>query len=140
MQGGSVELGMNLWHGLGAAASLTGTHAGSIGSDGIPLSILAFTIGPRYRWHAGHRLSLYGEGLFGVAHGFDSQFPVTGSTFKSSSNSFAVQLGAGIDYRLTRHLGIRPLEAAWIHTQFPNTTDDEQNTLRLGAGLVFRIH
>jgi hypothetical protein len=138
MQGGSIELGTNTWRGLGIAADVTGTHARAIGGTTIPLSIVTTMFGPRYRWHADHRLSIYGEGLIGEANGFQSLFPsVTGA--QTSANSLAAQAGGGIDYRISRHVAIRAVEAAWQHTQLPNGTDNIQNGLRLGAGIVVRF-
>lgn len=40
MQGGSIELGTNVWRGWGVAADVTGTHNGSVGSSGLPLSLV----------------------------------------------------------------------------------------------------
>ena len=138
MQGGSIELGANVWHGWGIAADVTGTHASSIGSGGVPLSLVTTTFGPRYRWHADHRLSVYGQGLIGEANGFHSLFPTPFGS-QSSANSLAVQVGGGVDCRLSSHFAIRVIDAAWLRTQLPNSTDDVQNTLRLGAGIVMRF-
>lgn len=138
MQGGSIELGTNTWRGLGIAANVTGTHASAIDGTTIPLSIVTTTFGPRYRWHADHRVSIYGEGLIGEANGFKSLFPtVTGS--QTSANGLAAQAGGGLDYRLSRHVAVRAVEAAWQHTQLPNGTNNIQNDLRLGAGIVVRF-
>lgn len=138
MQGGSIELGTNTWRGLGIAANVSGTHTGAIGATTIPLSIVTTTFGPRYRWHADHRLSTYGEGLIGEANGFKSLFPtITGA--QTSANSFASQAGGGLDYRVSQHIAVRAVEAAWQHTQLPNGTNNVQNDLRLGAGLILRF-
>jgi Outer membrane protein beta-barrel domain len=138
MQGGSIELGTNSWHGLGIAANVSGTHTGAMGGTTIPLSIVTATFGPRYRWHADHRLSIYGEGLIGEANGFKSLFPtVTGS--QTSANGLAAQAGGGLDFRLSRHVAVRVAEAAWQHTQLPNGTNNVQNDLRLGAGILLRF-
>jgi len=138
MQGGSIELGANVWRGWGIAADVTGVHAGSIGTSGLPLSLVTTTFGPRYRWHADRRLSLYGQGLIGEANGFRSIFPArTGQ--QPEANGFASQVGGGIDYRLSDRFAIRALDAAWLRTQLPNSTDNVQNTLRLGAGIVLRF-
>jgi hypothetical protein len=75
MQGGSIELGANVWRGWGIAADLTGVHTGSIGSSSLPLSLVTITFGPRYRWHSDRRLSLFGQGIIGEANGFGSLFP-----------------------------------------------------------------
>lgn len=138
LQGGSIELGANVYRGWGIAANVTGTHTGSIGASGVPLSLVTATFGPRYRWHADRRVSLYGEGLIGEANGFHSVFPATAGS-QPDANGFAVQVGGGIDWRLTNHLAVRALDAAWSRTQLPNSTDNVQNVLRLGAGVVWRF-
>jgi len=138
MQGGSIELGTNSWRGWGIAANVSGTHTGAVGETSIPLSIVTATFGPRYRWHADHRVSIYCEGLIGEANGFKSLFPtVTGS--QTSANGLAAQAGGGLDYRLSQHVAIRAVEAAWQHTQLPNGRNNIQNDLRLGAGIIVRF-
>lgn len=135
MQGGSIELGANVWHGVGIAADVTGTHTDSVGSSGIPLSLVTVTFGPRYRWHAAHRIAIYGEGLIGEANSFRSLLPGK----QTEADSFASQVGGGIDYRVSDRFAIRVLDAAWLRTQVPNGTSNVQDTLRLGAGMVLRF-
>lgn len=135
--GGSVEVGVDALHGLGIAANISGVRSASIGSGGVPLALVTETFGPRYRWHDGHRLSLYGEGLVGEVNGFHSLFPST-SGAQTSTTALASQLGGGSDLRLGHPLGLR-LSAAWERTQLPNSRDNVQNNLRLGAGLVLRF-
>jgi hypothetical protein len=138
MEGGSIELGANISHGWGIAADVIGTHAGSIGTSGLALSQVTTTFGPRYRWHAGHRLSLYGEGLVGEANGFRSIFP-TNSGSQSGANSLATQVGGGMDYSISGRFAVRVFDAAWSRTQLPNSTDNVQNNLLLGSGVVLRF-
>lgn len=135
MEGGSIELGANVWRGLGIAANVSGAHTSAVGRTNIPLSLVTVAFGPRYRWHANHRISIYGEGLVGEAHGFNSLFPAMTAS-RAKANGFAAQAGGGLDYHLSQHIAIRAVEAAWQHTQLPNGTNDVQTTLRLGAGLV----
>jgi outer membrane immunogenic protein len=138
LEGGSIELGANVWHGVGIAASIRGTHSGSIGSSGIPISLVTVTFGPRYRWHADHKLSAFGQGLVGEANGFSSFFP-TPAGGQSDANGLATELGGGLDYRLSNRFAARVLEVAWARTQLPNATDNTQNNLRVGAGFVLRF-
>jgi hypothetical protein len=138
MQGGSIELGANLWRGWAIAADVTGTYTGSIGTSGLQLSLITTTFGPRYRWHAARHLSLYGQGLIGEANGFHSIFPATAGS-QPGANGFAAQVGGGIDYRLSDRFAFRVLDAAWLRTQLPNSTDNAENNLRLGAGAVLRF-
>jgi Outer membrane protein beta-barrel domain len=137
-QGGSIELGANVGNGWGIAANITGTHAGSIGASGLPLSQVTTTFGPRYRWHADRRLSLYGEGLIGEVNGFRSIFPTSGGS-QPDANGLATQVGGGVDYKLSGRFAIRVFDAAWLRTQLPNSTDNVQNNLCLSAGAVLRF-
>ena len=83
-------------------------------------------------------VAIFGQGLLGQAWGFDSYFPTASGAIRSD-NSLALQVGGGLDLSFTRHFGIRVLQADWLRTQLPNGTTDVQNTLRLGAGIVFRL-
>jgi opacity protein-like surface antigen len=138
MQGGSVELGTDVWKGFGVAVDVTGTHTESVGTGGVPLSLVTSTFGPRYRWRPAGKISPYGQALLGIANGFDSVFPGPAGA-QESSTSLALQLSGGVDYRLSDHFAIRVLDAGWLRTQLPNSANNVQNTLRLGAGLVVRF-
>jgi hypothetical protein len=138
MQGGSIELGANVWRGLGITADVTGTYTSSIGSSNLPLSLVTTTFGPRYLWHADRRVSLYVQGLVGEANGFRSIFPATAGS-QPDANGFAAQVGGGVDYRLSDRFAMRILDAGWVRTQLPNSSDNVQNTLRFSAGIVLRV-
>jgi len=138
LQGGSAELGFNFAHGFGIAGVYSDAHANSIGNSNVPLTLAFVGVGPRYRWHADRRISAYAEGLVGVATGSDSLFPVNNSLV-SSASSYGQQIGGGIDYRVTNAFAIRALDVAYLRTTLPNATNGEQNTLRIGAGLVLRF-
>lgn len=64
----------------------------------------------------------------------------TSSTgLNSTGDSFALQVGGGINLPLWNHFAVRALDAEWLRTQLPNGTTDVQNNLRLGTGLVYRF-
>ena len=138
MEGGSAEVGFNIRHGLGLAADYTGTYTSSIGSSGVSLTLSVIAFGPRYRWHAKKKVSVYGETLFGYANGSDSTFPVASGSV-STASSFALQLNGGLDYRLSSRFAVRALDIGYLRTTLPNAADNVQNTLHLGAGLVFHF-
>lgn len=71
------------------------------------------------------------------ADGFYGLYPAPGRAL-TSSNSFAVQTGGGVDVGISRHLAVRLFQADWLRTQLPNSTTNVQNNLRLAAGIVFR--
>ncbi len=143
-QGGSVELSTQTYHGLGIAANITGTEVGSAANSGVGLDMLTTTFGPRYTWYkptgAARKRSLaaFGQGLIGEAHGWNSYFPSTSGS-QTSYNSFAVQVGGGVDIDLSRHFAVRAIQADWLRTQFPNSTTNVQNSFHLAAGIVLRF-
>lgn len=136
MQGSSVQMESALSRRWGVVTDVAGLHARSIG-PGVGLDLITATAGPRFTlsW-PGWRVTVFGEGLIGEAHGMDSLFP-KGESSVSSANSLAVQLGGGADLWITPRVRLRPLQANWVRTQFPNSTTNVQNSLRLGAGVVY---
>jgi hypothetical protein len=143
LNGGSGNFAMTLFHGLGVAADLTGEHASDIGT-GIDLDKVMFAVGPRYTYGlkvpAGKRpgIAVYGEGLFGGIHGFNTTFPSsTGTT--GAASSFATQFGGGLDLRFAKHIGIRAVEADYVRSTLPNNAGNVQNDLRLAGGISFHF-
>lgn len=138
MEGGSFEMGARLYKGLGIAMNLTGAHGNSIGTSGIPISMITTTFGPRYRFTTKSRWSPYGEVLVGESNVFHSLVP-TPFGAQPEGNSLALHIGGGLDYNFRRRYAVRVLDASWIYTQIPNSTNNIQNSLRIGAGFVVRF-
>ena len=136
--GGFIEGAYAFRYWLRAAAEVTGNRSSNIGPLGQNLTLMTYTAGPQVALHAG-RFEPYAQALFGAAHASDSYFP-SSTSYSTSATSFAYQAGGGIDYTLTRHIGIKVIEAQYLHTGFPNGTNGAQNHLMLGAGIVFRLH
>jgi hypothetical protein len=147
MQGGAVEMGTRLYRGLGVAVRVEGDHAGASTTTAEPLSLVTAVFGPRYTFEPrSRRYAIFAEALAGESNGFHSLFsegsgPVgsvnAGTT--SSANALAVDVGGGLDVRLNRHFALRLFRASYLRTQFPNTTTNVQNSLSLGAGIVWRL-
>ena len=143
LNGGSSNFAITLFHGLGIAANLTGEHASNI-EAGLDLDKVMYAFGPRYTYSlkrpAGKRpgIAVYGEGLFGGAHGFNTIFPSSTGT-AGAANSFAMQFGGGLDLRFAKHIGIRAVEADYVRSTLPNNAGNVQNDLRLAAGISFHF-
>jgi len=139
MQGGSVQVQARFWHGLGAVADVAGLHTANVNGTSTGLDLITATFGPRYTWSpTHHRIAFFGHVLAGEAHGMNSIFP-SGTSFNSSGDSLALQIGGGINLPLTRRFSARAFDANWLRTQLPNATTNVQNNLRLGAGIVYRF-
>jgi hypothetical protein len=147
MEGGAVELGVPLYHSLGIAVRSEGLHSGASSTATEPLSLLTAVLGPRFTLEAhNQRYALFGEGLAGIADGFNSLFPVRSGPVSSAnagtiSNaiSLALDIGGGVDVRLNHHLAVRAIRVSYLRTQLPNTTSNTQNNLSCSAGIVFNF-
>jgi len=120
-------------------ADIAGAHASNVQSSGVGLDLVTATFGPRYTWSPAHRkFEIFGQGLAGQAWGFNSVFPNrTGAT--TNSSGLAVKAGGGINLRMKPHYALRLFEADYLRTQLPNSTNNAQNNLQLGAGVMFRF-
>jgi hypothetical protein len=146
-QGGSFDAAVPLFRGLAAAATLIGDHKTDL-TPGVDLSKIAFMAGPRYtldihRWTGHflgvkHGLSIFGEGLFGGAHGFDAGFPDSSGAF-STENALSMQFGGGLNMRVANRFGVRAIEVDYVRTSFRNFASDSQNDLRLAFGVTYHV-
>lgn len=138
LNGGYFSTSVAIKYWLHVEGEVTGSHSTNIGPLGQGLNLLTYTGGPQLVLHPG-RFEPHAQVLFGGAHGFDSYFPSTNS-YSASANSFALQTGGGLDYILSRRIGIRAIEVQYLHTGFPNGVDGKQNHLMIGAGITLRLH
>jgi opacity protein-like surface antigen len=85
-----------------------------------------YMFGPRVTYRSYGALTPYAHVLFGGQHlGF------TGGT----SNSFAMGLGGGADYKLTEHVALRLIQVEYLYTHYAGT---RQNNARIESGIVYR--
>lgn len=102
-----------------------------------------YLFGPRFS-HRGERWTPFASALFGAARmSVDSSAPIAGSSnfFNNTlhANAFATAFGAGFDYKLSKRVAWRVVQAEYLITKFKDGNDDFQNNLRLATGLVFRF-
>jgi hypothetical protein len=144
MNGGNTEAAFHAYRALSAVVDLTGERVGSIGSTpGAGLSLVSITAGPRFSSRfRGEKLSRYTpfvQGLVGTAHGFDSLFPNANGSAYGAASALAALAGGGLDLTVKRHIAIQAIQADYLRTQLPNAAGNQQNLLRVSAGIVFRI-
>lgn len=148
MQGGSINGAVAAFRGLSVVASMTGERASEV-APGVDVNKIDFMAGPRYtlyttrwtnRWLGSQRgTNVFGEALFGEAHGFSSLFPTPGGGSKSSANSLSMQFGGGLNLGLSKGFGIRALEVDYVRTTLPNGVGNLQNDLRLSIGVSYHF-
>jgi opacity protein-like surface antigen len=140
LHGGSASAAYNFNSWLSGVADFGGYNNGNILGTGASGTISTYLFGPRVsyrRLRHFHKVTPFGQVLFGVAHANSSAFGTT-----SSQNGFAMTAGGGVDYKLFDHFAIRPVQAEYLLTRFGVGTvagTQTQNNLRLSTGFVFRF-
>jgi hypothetical protein len=141
LQGVAADASQPVYRGLALAGDFTFGHSGNTGGAGSALDVVTIVAGPRFTWKMpAHKLrpALFGEALFGVAHGFNSIFPEGAST-PSSASSFALMTGGGVDLPVSRWAGIRLLQVDYVRSTLPNGGANVQNSFRIAAGVNFTL-
>lgn len=106
---------------------------------GIDDKALTYLFGPRFNWRHS-RLSPYAQFLFGGGYAWSGPNSRT-------QNAFATAAGGGLDYNLTKHIAIKPIQVEYVMTQFDSASlggstkgfGSHQNDVRYSAGVVFRF-
>jgi outer membrane immunogenic protein len=137
MNGGSGSFAFHFNSKFAGVADIGAVHAGNVDSTGFDLTLTSFLFGPRIS----HRLLKtrfvpYGQVLVGAVHATGGLASITGGT---SSTNFAATVGGGLDFNLSRHIAIRPVQVEYYVTTLPNRVNDHQNNLRVNSGLVFHF-
>ena len=139
MAGGTGEISYPVLRNFSAVAEVAGHSTGSVPGFNVGLSLVSGIGGLRMRWPNHTRFQPFGQVLFGGVHGFDSYFPApVGKPPTSYDTSFAMAVGGGLDVAVSRHIWIRALKADYNYSSLRNLQGDNQNQLRIGAGILFR--
>jgi len=122
------------WSLVADISAQTGTGAPTAGSS---LTLVSYLAGARYRipqpWFEGkHKPEPFAQLLLGAAHAGGGVAGVADESY-----NFAARIGGGVDVPLNSRFALRVVQLDYYLTTFANSTNDHQNNLLLGAGIVF---
>src|SRR5580692_5687082 len=129
--GGQIEYNVNRW--LGAVGDLGGFLATSSGNGAFAGAGFTYLFGPRVNFRRG-RVTPFAQILFGGVRTTDGIAQSTGT-----ENNFAMTAGGGIDFKVSRHVSFRPVQAEYFMTKIPDGLNNRQDNFRFGGGVVFRF-
>ena len=129
--GGQLEYNANRW--LGVVGDLGGFYATSSGNGSFAGGVFTYLLGPRVNFRRG-KVTPFVQTLFGGVHTTDGIAPSTGA-----QDHFAMTAGGGIDFKVSRHVSVRPIQAEYFMTKIPDGLNNRQDNLRIGAGIVVRF-
>jgi len=147
LQGGSGSLAYNLNNWFGLAADFGGSKISSINVSGAPSvnvnsTLFTYVFGPRFSYRGYKKVTPFAQVLVGGAHITD--VTSAGVTLAKGENAFAMTVGGGLDWNVTKLVAIRVGQVEYALTKFSNPfsltgASGTQNNLRVSAGIVFRL-
>jgi hypothetical protein len=142
LNGGNVSGAFYVNNWLGLVGDLGLYHQGNIAATGFSLTFSSYQFGPRLRLRNHTRLTPFGQFLLGAGHAGGTLYTRSlGSSMPplGTNNGFVLTAGGGVDWRLSSRIGIRLVQAEYLHSQFRNGSGNgnRQNNLSLSTGVVF---
>jgi len=138
MYGGGGWLGHNVTSNLAAVGEVSSERASKVGGNLAGLTLTSFIVGPRYSWHHANRVVPFAQLLVGGAHTSGGLTSGT-SGLTGSENAFAMTLGGGVDVLLRSRVTLRAVQVDYDLTGFANGEKNNQNSIRVGTGIVFNL-
>jgi opacity protein-like surface antigen len=110
------------------------------------LSLYNFTAGPQLRFPSHSKFTPFVQGLAGFARrNLSETIAATSTTFSDNKTSFALNLGGGVDYKLSNRFAWRIFQADYnpifLRARTVNTTAIPNHTLngfRFSTGIVIK--
>jgi outer membrane immunogenic protein len=138
LNGGDISASVRLLPRLSAVVDVSLEHSNDVLKSGSSLALSSYMAGPRFRLlrsgnHSAHTPEPFAQILVGAAHAGGGA-----AGAGDRSNVFTARVGAGMDVRLAGGLAARLFQVDYYLTDFANSTNNHQNNLLLGAGLVYR--
>lgn len=92
---------------------------------------ISYLFGPRVNFRRG-KLTPFAQALLSAVWASDA-------IVLGSKTAFGTAAGGGLDVTLSRHVVLRPIQAEYFLTKFPDGASNRQNNFRYSAGITSRI-
>jgi opacity protein-like surface antigen len=138
---------VNFFNWLGLALDTSGVYASQgVSNGGASEHIYSFLAGPRFYPIGHHRFTPYVHGLVGVAS-YYVNFNAPGVIPNETDNNLSFAVGAGLDWKWTKHITFRPVQVDYQQTRAlhsdealaPPGTIQNQNNVKYSGGIVIRF-
>ena len=130
--GAGVQLEYNANRWLGLVGDMAGYGATATTNGALVGGAFTYLFGPRVNFRR-EKFTPFAQVLFGGI------WTTEGIGYSASENNFAMTAGGGIDFKVSSHVSIRPVQAEYFLTKIPDNLNNRQNNLRIGAGIVVRL-
>lgn len=137
LNGGGISGSWNVRGPWSLVTEFSAEYTGSAPPVGNSLTLTSYLAGARYYlpqpWlHRRHRLQPFAQVLAGAAHAGGGVAGIGDATY-----GFATRMGGGIDVPVSSRFSVRIIQVDYFLTHMANASNDHQNNLLVGAGIVF---
>lgn len=137
MNGGGLSGSWNFRGPWSAVVDISVENTSSAPPANNSLTLVSYLAGARYKipqpWLKGnHKPQPFAQIVLGAAHAGGGEAGVADGSYR-----FATRIGGGIDVPLNSHFAVRAVQIDYYLTTFANGTNDHQNNLLVGAGIVY---
>lgn len=126
--GGGSQLQYNANGWFGVVADLDGYYVSTPPRAGA----FSYLFGPRVNSRR-DKIKPFAQAIFG------GPLATGGIGEAGAENHFAMAVGGGIDFKVSEHFSVRPVQVDYFMTKFPDGLNNRQNNFRFGTGIVFRF-
>ena len=137
LNGGGLSGSWNFRGPWSLVTEISAEYTNGAPTTGNSLTLTSYLAGARYRlpqpWlHGAHKPQPFAQLLIGAGHAGGG---VAG--IGDASYGFATRMGGGVDVPVNPRFAVRIIQIDYYLTHFANSTNDHQNNLLVGAGIVF---
>jgi outer membrane immunogenic protein len=137
LNGGGLSGSWNFRGPWSVVTEFSSEYTGRAPSTGNSLTLTSYLAGARYRlpqpWLRGaHKPQAFAQMLVGAGHAGGGEVGIGDASY-----GFATRMGGGIEVPVSPRFAVRILQIDYYLTHFANSTNDHQNNLLVGAGIVF---
>jgi outer membrane immunogenic protein len=137
MNGGGLSGSWNFRGSWSAVVDISAENTSSAPPVNNSLTLVSYLAGVRYKipqpWLEGnHKPQPFAQIILGAAHAGGGVAGVADGSYR-----FATRIGGGIDFPLSAHFAVRIIQIDYYLTTFTNASNDHQNNLLVGAGIVY---
>lgn len=130
--GGVGSFAYNITHMFSAVGEVGGYQNGGVGGSGVSVTTASYLFGPKISKSVG-KITPFAQTLLGGAHA------KLGGSGSGGSSAFALAVGGGVDFGLTRHLALRVGQLDYVYTRFIDIGTGNQNNFRYSGGIVVKF-
>jgi outer membrane immunogenic protein len=137
LNGGGLSGSWNFAGPWSLVTEISTEYTGGALSAGNSLTLTSYLAGARYHlpqlWqHGVHRPQPFAQLLVGAGHAGGGVAGIADASY-----GFATRMGGGIDVPVSSRFAVRIIQIDYYLTHLPNASNDHQNNLLVGAGIVF---